>query len=179
MRLLIIITLLLKTLTFAKDDNIEKLGDVIQVLIPTTGWLTSIYIDDDEGTDQFYKSFFSTLGTTYTLKYTVNEERPDGSSNTSFPSGHTSASFQGASFIHFRYGFKYAIPAYLGATFVGYSRVYAKKHYTHDVVAGAIIGTSFSYYFTTPYKVGEVSVEPVAFNTNDIKTNLYGVKFTW
>jgi hypothetical protein len=33
----------------------------------------------------------------------------------------------GASFIHERYGLKYAIPAYVAASFVGYSRVESKS----------------------------------------------------
>jgi membrane-associated phospholipid phosphatase len=60
--------------------------------------------------------------------------------------------FQGATFIHKRYGKKYSIPAFIGAAFVGYSRVEADKHYTEDVLAGAAIGICSSLYFTRPYK---------------------------
>lgn len=66
----------------------------------------------------------------------------------------------GASFIHERYGLEYAIPAYVAATFVGYSRVQAKKHYIHDVLAGAALGSATSFYFTKPYK--GATVTPVA-----------------
>jgi membrane-associated phospholipid phosphatase len=51
-----------------------------------------------------------------------------------------------------RYGWEYGIPAYVAATFVAYSRVESKQHYTHDVIAGAAIGIGSSYLFTRPYK---------------------------
>lgn len=167
------------TFVLAKNENIEKYGDVIQILIPAIGYGTTLYIDDDEGEKQFYKSFLSTFGTTHLLKRTVQRERPNDGNNESFPSGHTSASFQGATFIHQRYGFQYAIPAYIGATFVGYSRVYAEKHYTSDVVAGALIGSGFSYYFTTPYKYKNVGIEPLVYSALNSNNNLYGIKLTW
>jgi membrane-associated phospholipid phosphatase len=140
-------------------SDIEVAGDVLQILIPSIAYGTTLYLDDDEGETQMYKSFFTTFGITQALKYGVNRERPNGGDH-SFPSGHTSAAFQGASFIHARYGWKYAIPAYIGASFVGYSRVYANKHYTSDVLAGAAIGTLSSFYFATPYK--GVNISPSA-----------------
>ena len=99
---------------------------------------------------QFYQSFFTNLGITHGLKTIVDKKRPNGS-NRSFPSGHTSAAFQGAAFIHERYGWKPAVTAYFCATFVAYSRVESKNHYTDDVIAGAIIGTLSSFYFTEPW----------------------------
>ena len=68
----------------------------------------------------------------------------------------------GAAFIHERYGWKYAVPAYIAATYVGYSRVEADKHYVEDVVVGAAIGIVSSFVFTTPYKGLEIT--PVAGN---------------
>ena len=179
MKKLILLFLIFQTLLFSKNENIEKYGNIIQILIPTIGYGTTLYLNDEEGEKQFYKSFFSTFGTTHLLKRTVKKDRPNDGNNQSFPSGHTSASFQGATFIHKRYGLKYAIPAYLGATFVGYSRVYSEKHYTSDVIAGAIIGSGFSYYFTTPYKYKKVSIEPLVYNSINSKHNLYGLKVVW
>ncbi len=142
-------------------SDIEVTGDVLQILIPSIAYGTTLYLNDDEGETQMYQSFFTTFGITQALKYSVNRERPNGGDH-SFPSGHTSAAFQGASFIHARYGWKYAIPAYIGASFVGYSRVYANKHFTSDVWAGAAIGTLSSFYFATPYK--GVNIQPTANN---------------
>ena len=142
-------------------SDIEIAGDVLQILIPGIAYGTTLYWDDDEGETQMYQSFFTNLGITYTLKVSINRTRPNGG-DYSFPSGHTSAAFQGAAFIHARYGWTYAIPAYIGASFVGYSRVYANKHFTSDVWAGAAIGTLSSFYFATPYK--GVNIQPTANN---------------
>lgn len=38
------------------------------------------------------------------IKYTAKVERPDGSANNSFPSGHTANAFNNASFLHKEYG---------------------------------------------------------------------------
>ncbi len=139
-------------------NQIENAGTAVQILIPAIALGTTIVHEDGhDGTVQFFKSLAASQITTEVLKNVTHERRPNGGCCKSFPSGHTSAAFMGASFIHKRYGLRYAIPAYLGATFVGYSRVQAKKHYTHDVLAGAAIGTLSSFYFTKPYKGFTVS----------------------
>lgn len=155
--------------TAIASDEIEKSGDVVQVLIPAIAYGATFYLDDSEGRTQFYKSFFTNLVVTHGLKNLINKKRPNGSDK-SFPSGHTSAAFQGASFIHKRYGIKYSIPAYIGASFVGYSRVESDNHYVDDVVAGAAIGVISSFYFTEPYK-GFV-ITPIANN------GTYGLNIT-
>jgi membrane-associated phospholipid phosphatase len=130
----------------------EKTGDIVQVLIPATAYLTTFALDDKEGRNQFYKSFFVNLGVTHGLKVAINKQRPENHGDYSFPSGHTSASFQGAAFIHRRYGWKFAIPAYAAAAYVGWSRVEGEsdKHDVTDVAAGAAIGVISSFYFTKP-----------------------------
>jgi membrane-associated phospholipid phosphatase len=105
---------------------------------------------DTEGAWQFGRSFGLAMGTTALLKVTVVETRPNGG-DYSFPSGHTSSSFCSAEFLRARYGWRYGLPAYLAAAFVGYSRVESDHHYAHDVVASAAIGIASSYLFTTPY----------------------------
>ena len=96
--------------------------------------------------------------TTMALKYTVREKRPDSPARDSFPSGHTSSAFSGAAFIHRRYGFKYALLPYLGALFTGYSRVHAHRHYTRDVVAGALIGMAAGWFLVDPRR--SLSITP-------------------
>jgi len=181
MKRIIISLLLLKSLLFSTSyvDTIETAGDYIQLAIPISAWATTLIIGDTDGQIDFYKSFGATIVTTQILKRTVNETRPDASDSLSFPSGHTSSAFQGATFIHKRYGIKYAIVPYIGATFVGFSRVYSDKHFTHDVVIGALIGSSFAWFFTEPYKTKDVSIEPIVFNSDTFKHNLYGVNITW
>ena len=138
-------------INLSASDRIETSGDILRILIPAITYGSTYYLDDHVGRDQFHKSFATNVVATYGLKYTINKERPNGE-NYSFPSGHASMVFQSAVFMHKRYGLKYAIPAYLGAIFTGYSRVQSDNHYTIDVVAGAALGAVSSYYFTTKFK---------------------------
>ncbi len=76
---------------------------------------------------------------TYGLKYSIDEQRPNGQPH-SFPSGHTSAAFMGAEFIRKEYGAWPGVPAYLAASYVGWTRQQSRNHYTRDVLAGAAVG---------------------------------------
>ena len=144
-----------------EDSDTRTAGDILQILIPATAYATTFVIDDEEGRTQFYKSFFTNLGITHALKVTVDKPRQENGGNYSFPSGHTSSAFQGAAFIQKRYGWKYGAPAYIGAAFVGWSRVEGEsdQHDFYDVAAGAAIGILSAYYFTTPYR--NMTVTPV------------------
>ena len=133
-------------------SNTEKIGDFLLLAIPAAAYGSTFYMDDEEGREELYWAYGSTLLTTVALKYTVKEERPDSEETDSFPSGHTALTMAGATFIHKRYGFKYAIPAYVGAIYTGYSRLHSNRHHPQDVVAGAIIGAVSSWYFVNPKK---------------------------
>jgi len=78
------------------------------------------------------------------IKYTVQETRPYGSDNNSFPSGHTALAFMSANMIHHEYGLTrspwYSIGAYSVATATAIMRVLNNQHYIHDVAMGAGIG---------------------------------------
>lgn len=147
------------TAASAQKSGTEKAGDIIQVLVPLTAYSSTFYKHDPKGRDQFYKSFLTNLGMTYALKLSVNKRRPENNGDYSFPSGHTSAAFQGAAFIQKRYGWNYGLPAYAAASYVGWSRVEGEsdKHDIVDVAAGAAIGIFSSYYFTQPYKNATVA----------------------
>jgi len=99
---------------------------------------------------------------TYSLKYAVDEQRPNGHGE-SFPSGHTSVAFAGAEFIRKQYGWGWGLPAYVSASVVGWSRVEAGKHWTHDVLAGAAIGILSNHdglSFDLPFRWGALSIAP-------------------
>ena len=139
-------------------EAIQSAGDVTALLIPATAGISSLLLQDYTGIKQLAESTALTLGATLVLKYSVDERRPNGEDH-SFPSAHAAISFSSAEFIRKRFGWEYGIPAYAAATFVGYSRVDAKQHYVHDVLAGALIGIGSSYLFTTPYSRLNVSGE--------------------
>ncbi len=140
-------------------DGIKTSGDILQLVLPAAAGGMAIGHKDRTGFIDLAESGIVTLGATYSLKYSINERRPDGGSQ-SFPSGHTSSSFCAAEFIDRRYGWAYGVPSFAIASFVGYSRVESKRHYTRDVIAGGAIGIFSSYLLTKPYK--GLHVEPVA-----------------
>ncbi|PKG51749.1 phosphatase PAP2 family protein [Olleya sp. 1-3] len=148
----------------AQNTVIERSGDIILIALPVTTLASTFLIDDTKGSWQFVKSLVLTEALTYGLKLSVNKPRPDASNNHSFPSGHTSTTFQSASFLHMRYGFKYSIPAYALAGFTAFSRIDAKKHDSWDILVGAIIGIGSSYLFTTEYQKQHMEL---SFNSKD------------
>jgi len=152
------ISMLLSSSLYAKG-TVERIGDVLTLAVPAVAYGATLYLDDEDGQTEFYKSYGTTAVVTHILKRTVREKRPNSNSTTSFPSGHASSAFSGASFIHKRYGLKYAILPYISAIYTAYSRVEANKHYTRDVVAGAVVGIASSWYFVTPYK--NLQINPV------------------
>jgi len=156
---LTLLGILLVPLLLNAKSNTQTIGDALLLAIPLTAYGTTLYLDDKEGQTQLYKSFGSTLAITEALKYSVREKRPDTNEKDSFPSAHTSLTFSGATFIHKRYGVKYALVPYLGAIYTGYSRVHSHRHHTQDVLAGAILGMASSWYFTTRYK--NIDIMPI------------------
>jgi len=131
---------------------LQNSGDVIQIGIPSVALLETVITKDKEGFKQFGIGFGVNFLTTHALKRIIRKKRPDPSNaRNAFPSGHTSASFQAATYIHIRHGIEYGIPAYILASYVGYSRVKGvdTKHDVWDVLGGAALGSLTSYLFTT------------------------------
>lgn len=104
----------------------------------------------------FATSYVIMATTVLSLKSIVKEERPDGSNNNSFPSGHTATAFAGAEFLWQEYKDKsiwYGIAGYAVATGTGLFRIYNNRHWLTDVTAGAGIGilsTKLAYWMN-PY----------------------------
>jgi len=157
MKKIVILPLMLAAILSAQS-NTQKAGDILTAVIPALAYGMTFVEDDPEGRMAFYKSYGSTMATAVALKHTVREKRPDRDEYDSFPSGHTSSAFSGASFVHRRYGFGYALPFYLGAVYTAYSRVHVNRHHPRDVIVGALIGTAWSWYFVDPKE--KLSVTP-------------------
>lgn len=154
--------------TAIATDNTQRNGEVLHILILASGLGSTIFYEDgSEGTIQFLKSFVTSQLVTEGLKRVTHKRRPNEACCGSFPSGHASKAFMGAGFIHKRYGLKYAVPAYIAATYVGHSRVHANQHFVEDVVAGAVVGILSSFYFVEKHKGFKVT--PVM--SNDV----YGI----
>lgn len=73
------------------------------------------------------------------LKRVFREKRPDSDERNSFPSGHATAAFAAATMLA-RYQPKQKLLWYGGASLIAWSRVKKRRHYWHDVVAGAAVG---------------------------------------
>lgn len=103
------------------------------------------------------------LASTFAVKYLSREERPDGSDNLSFPSGHTAQAFLAASIVHTEFRDKsqwYGIGAYTIATGVAALRMINTKHWQSDVVAGAGFGILSAHlaYLTHRNRWGRKSI---------------------
>ena len=94
-----------------------------------------------------------------TLKYTVRRERPDGSNDKSFPSGHSASMFASATVLQRYYGWKVGVPAYALGGYVALARMAWNRHHATDVVMGAGFGIASARTVTmnfgkTKYSVG-------------------------
>lgn len=74
------------------------------------------------------------------IKYAVHRERPDGSDNLSFPSGHNTLAWTTAAVIHEFYGWKWGAVGYATGVITMVGRMGANKHWLSDTVGGAAAG---------------------------------------
>lgn len=160
--------LFLPTAPVAAGDFIADAGDFISFkILPVYSLGTTFYNSDWNmwydydwiGLMQLISTNLFKSSITDILKGGISEMRPNGNSADSFPSGHTANAFAQAAFIHRRYGIKQAIIPYSLASFVGFSRIQARAHYTHDVLAGAAIGFLSAWIFTDKKKTVTISAD--------------------
>jgi membrane-associated phospholipid phosphatase len=173
--------------------QVKNVGSVLQYVIPASALAMTWIADPSTAAGEGGRSSLLLMGgsprhdlllalarnwvVTAGLKYSVDETRPNGESR-SFPSGHTSLSFAGAEFIRKEYGWRWAAPAYIAAGFVGWSRVEAKKHYTHDVLAGAALGVLANHDFWLRRDAGgEVRLSAATFESG--RALAPGLRLEW
>tara|TARA_B110000003_G_scaffold259956_1_gene280390 strand:- start:775 stop:1527 length:753 start_codon:yes stop_codon:yes gene_type:complete len=130
-----------------------------------------------------FKDKTLTLATAYSimgisvniLKKRTSINRPDNSSATSFPSGHTATAFMGAEFLYQEYknqSIWYGISGYIIATFTGILRISNNKHWFNDVVAGTGLGilSTKSAYLLLPIINNKILMRK---NNNKFLTTFY------
>ena len=150
LRCALLSTLLLLSQT-ASAESLDSKSLWVSISLPVLSGVYAISQNDNEGLKELaYASMFSIHLSTL-LKNTVRRTRPDGGDSLSFPSGHSTAAFTGASFMHHRYGLAWGIPAYAIATSIAYERIHSKKHYWTDVLAGSALGWVSGFLFTARY----------------------------
>jgi membrane-associated phospholipid phosphatase len=94
------------------------------------------------------------------LKYAFPRERPDGSNDLSFPSGHTITAFSVAPVIARYGGDELGIPAYVLAAITGLARVEGDHHYLSDVLVGATLGVVLGNMVVDETKNPSISLGP-------------------
>jgi hypothetical protein len=94
---------------------------------------------------------------------------------TSFPSGHTTATFAVASVIATQYRDIKWVPfaAYSVATLAGLSRVYDNRHWLSDVAGGAVVGTLVGNFVSRRVPNSKLNVVPVG------STNFQGISISY
>lgn len=118
---------------------------------PLIAGVYSLTISDYEGVKELIYASLITAQLTTLLKNSIRRTRPNEEDDLSFPSGHASASFMGASYAQFRYGWNWGLPLYGIAALVSLQRVNGKSHYWTDIIAGAALGAGCAYFFTVQY----------------------------
>lgn len=126
-------------------SNPNKLGDLMMVMTPAYALGMTFMAKDYSGMLQLGESILAAQIASEGIKALEIERRPNGSDYKSFPSGHAVGVFSGAMFVHKRYGWKPALVPYAMGIVTGWSRVSARAHYWHDVVAGAAISALFTW----------------------------------
>lgn len=132
----------------ASDKDWDDAGSAVRWVLVGAALAVPAVEGDWSGEFQAIASIGAASLVTTGFKETISKERPDGSDNRSFPSGHTSVSFAAAATLTNRYGWKVGLPAHALAAFVGASRIEAEKHDVVDVLAGAAVGSLSGFLIT-------------------------------
>jgi len=131
-------------------EDAASVGDVTRLIPAAAGLAMTLGARDSEGRKQWLLAGSTSLAATWGLKHIADKERPNAHNKRSFPSGHASAGFFGASFIYRRYGPRWGVPAWVVAAYTGASRVNAERHYVDDVLSSLSLGLMSNWLFTSP-----------------------------
>jgi len=141
-------------------QNWANVSDVLAIGLPLVATGKALTSGDANDIKDLTYSLGSTLIATQGLKSLIHGNRPDGSGNDSFPSGHTAIAFAAARFYDKRYQSEASPYLYAAAGLTALARVKADKHYNKDVLAGAALGYASAEYFTRPVSGGALSLIP-------------------
>lgn len=132
--------------------GLQNAGEIVAIALPLTAGSISLFKGDWHGIFDLAAVTGLSVGTAYGLKHVVHERRPDGTDWQSFPSEQSALAFGTAAYMWDRYGWKYGLPAYAAAGFVGFARVDTKRHHWYDVAASAGFAWIYSRLITSRYQ---------------------------
>lgn len=140
--------------------------DVVSIGLPVAALGLIIAKEDWNGLLVASAEAAGVIGATCLLKETIHSSRPDHSDEHGMPSRHTATAFLTASYLTRRYGWELGVPAYALATYVGWGRIYSKRHDFWQVLAGAALGTATGLIFTSPFvEKSNVTITPEIVST--------------
>lgn len=179
-----------KSLSFISDDLLEHFGAEHSFLV-LSGILTYGMLSKKEKCVSTallgLESFLLASIVTRVPKLLLGRQRPDNwegygpytfkgpFEGTSFPSGHTTASFAVASVIATQYRDIRWVPvaAYSVASLAGLSRIYDNRHWLSDVVGGAVVGTLVGNFVSRRVPNSKLNIVPVG------GTNFQGISISY
>ena len=146
MKIISTLILLLFLMPAAQAQLVKKSTDVLCLVPSATAAVNTVARHDRKGMLQLALSSASCIVVNYGLEAAITKERPDGT----------------GTFLTMRYGWKWGVPAYALATYVGWGRIYSDRHDIWDVLGGAALGAGTALIFTRPYKTqnAEISISP-------------------
>lgn len=144
------------------SNDLRHYGDVGQFLGPIAGGALAVsgWTQHDDYQKKvawdLFESFLWANAVSETFRIALGRLRPSATDDpfelrpvklsSSFPSGHTISAFAAATTLSDYYPtWKVALPAYMAATAVGFSRIYSNNHWGSDVVGGALMGYGVSH----------------------------------
>lgn len=130
-------------------DNWDHFSDYATYSLAATALALPAWDKDWEGIKEATYSMGAAGIVGEMAKAAVHEQRPDHSGDDSFPSNHAAVAFAAATNLTIRYGQQAALPSFGVASAIALGRVQADKHYWHDVLAGAALGSLSGYLLTT------------------------------
>ena len=164
----LILLLFFSSTLYAQSKFVEKSTDILCLAPAGAGLVKAILEKDKKGIIQLSLCSVTGIAISYGLNACARKDRPEMPLNPSwsdqhaFPSTHTMAAFDGATFLARRYGWKWGVPAYVVSAYVAWGRVHTNKHDWWDVLGGAAVGAGAALIFTRPFaKNTDLTIAPV------------------
>ena len=145
----------------AHAQSQRRSGDVLATAMPIATLGTELVLGDRDGAWQYALTLTVSMASTEVLKKATHVERPDGSNDKSFPSGHAVRAFSVSSYVRRRHGLDAAWPLYVAGLYVGHTRAAIHRHRWRDIAGAALVSEGAALWFVEPRTNAKVVVTPV------------------